>query len=175
VGAYPGAGPRDSFESSHHHVVVDRSDVPGLTHNSFGSPDDGGVRRYPSWDDVGDDIGDHGRDEFESNPNDDNARSNDTHAPVPTPYAAEVGFAAETVSPGGPFRAERERDERGEHRVPPSRAVPAVGAFPGHADPATDFDAVSSARAALEEVVRGGGRGPDRHALRLAFRARGGA
>ena len=141
MGAYPGAGPRDSFESSHHHVVVDRSEVPGLTHNSFGSPDDGGVRRYPSWDDVGDDIGDHGRDEFESNPNDEITRSNDTHAPVPTPYAAEVGFAAETVSPGGPFRAERERGERGEHRVPPSSAVPAVGAFPGHADPATDFAA----------------------------------
>jgi hypothetical protein len=162
VGAYPGAGPRDSFESSHHHVVVDRSEVPGLTHNSFGSPDDGGVRRYPSWDDVGDDIGDHGRDEFESNPNDDNTHPNDTHAPVPTPYAGEVGFAAETVSPGGPFRSERERGERGEHRLPPSRAVPAVGAFPGHADPdpATDFDAFRARAARSKKSFAVGGVDP---------------
>ena len=36
VGDYPGANPRDSFESSHHHVVVDASEVPGLTRGASG-------------------------------------------------------------------------------------------------------------------------------------------
>ena len=162
MGAYPGAGPRDSFESSHHHVVVDRSEVPGLTHASFGSPDDGGVRRYPSWDDVGDDIGDHGRDGFESRANDEMTRPNDTHAPV-EPYGGEAGFAAETVSPGGAFRSERERNlhHGGERRREPSR-VPAVGAFPGHAeaDPATDLDAFRAHAARSKKSFAVGGVDP---------------
>ena len=162
MGAYPGAGPRDSFESSHHHVVVDRSEVPGLTHASFGSPDDGGVRRYPSWDDVGDDIGDHGRDGFESRANDEMTRPNDTHAPV-EPYGGEAGFAAETVSPGGAFRSERERNlhHGGERRREPSR-VPAVGAFPGHAeaDPATDLDAFRARAARSKKSFAVGGVDP---------------
>ena len=126
VGAYPGANPRDSFESSHHHVVVDASEVPGLTRGAsasngampFGSPDDGGIRRYPSWDDVADDIGDHGRDGHDDRP--DRTRRDGDDAPV-DPYAA---YAAETASPGGfPNR---------DGAVARGARGPAVGAFPGH-------------------------------------------
>ena len=128
VGAYPGANPRDSFESSHHHVVVDASEVPGLTRGAsasngampFGSPDDGGIRRYPSWDDVADDIGDHGRDGHDDRP--DRTRRDSDDAPV-DPYAA---YAAETASPGGfPNR---------DGAVARGARGPAVGAFPGHQD-----------------------------------------
>ena len=128
VGAYPGANPRDSFESSHHHVVVDASEVPGLTRGAstsngampFGSPDDGGIRRYPSWDDVADDIGDHGRDGHDDRP--DRTRRDGDDAPV-DPYAA---YAAETASPGGfPNR---------DGAVARGARGPAVGAFPGHQD-----------------------------------------
>ena len=126
VGAYPGANPRDSYESSHHHVVVDASEVPGLTRGAsasngampFGSPDDGGIRRYPSWDDVADDIGDHGRDGHDDRP--DRTRHDGDDAPV-DPYAA---YAAETASPGGfPNR---------DGAVARGARGPAVGAFPGH-------------------------------------------
>lgn len=52
-GAYPGArDSRDSFDGQHH-VKITQGDIPGLV-----SPDDGGVRRYPSWDDIADDLGD---------------------------------------------------------------------------------------------------------------------
>ena len=128
MGAYPGANPRDSFESSHHHVVVDASEVPGLTRGAsasngampFGSPDDGGIRRYPSWDDVADDIGDHGRDGHDDRP--DRTRRDGDDAPV-DPYAA---YAAETASPGGfPNR---------DGAVARGARGPAVGAFPGHQD-----------------------------------------
>ena len=45
-GAYPNAA------DDHHHVVLTHAQIPGL---GASSPDDGGLRRYPSWDDnIGD-------------------------------------------------------------------------------------------------------------------------
>ena len=45
-GAYPNAA------DDHHHVVLTHAQVPGL---GASSPDDGGLRKYPSWDDnIGD-------------------------------------------------------------------------------------------------------------------------
>ena len=46
-GAYPNAADDD-----HHHVVLTHAQIPGL---GASSPDDGGLRKYPSWDDnIGD-------------------------------------------------------------------------------------------------------------------------
>ena len=128
MGAYPGASPRDSFESPHHHVVVDAAQVPGLTDGAklqtraepgppAGSPDDGGVRRYPSWDDVADDIGDHGRDGF------DVTTRRQSLDPDPS-----LAYAAETASPP--------------RRFPENSARRTAGAFPGHeAFPGADLGA----------------------------------
>ena len=111
-GAYPGANPRDSYDR-HHHVKVHHHDVPGLGGQS---PDDGGVRRYPSWDDIADDIGDAGVDER---------------------FDHETRFAAETMMPTGHdaqpvhnsrFAAETMHAQR---NVNPR---PGPGAFPGHSE-----------------------------------------
>ena len=127
MGAYPGAGPRDSFESSNHRVVVDAARVPGLTGGAthqtdagppIGSPDDGGVRRYPSRGDVADDIGDYGRETRAHGFDDETTRAREPGRPfMEEPSSA---YAAETASP-----LRRAAD------APSARRAP-VGAFPGH-------------------------------------------
>ena len=127
-GAYPNAA------DDHHHVVLTHAQVPGL---GASSPDDGGLRKYPSWDDN---IGDP------------DAAAGPGLAPPATAATARLGVldelaaedayaaaleeeaarraiddelegayhAAETASPGMMARVAAPED------------VPRPGAFPGH-------------------------------------------
>jgi hypothetical protein len=128
----PGAYPNAAAHANH--VVVDPSQIPGLGGGpgerrhfpgAHASPDDGGVRAYPSWDDAvgGYTIPAGGVAKMR-------ALSEEDHADA-AEYARLV-HGAETLAPSHAVAAAAAAD----HARP---AAPSPGAFPGHLPENPDY------------------------------------
>ena len=139
-GAYPNAA------DDHHHVVLTHAQIPGL---GASSPDDGGLRKYPSWDDnIGDPDATAGPgmapppgmapspgmmarpaalDELAAADAYDAAAMREEAERRAMDDELDAAYhAVETASPGMMARVDAAR-------VPaPARARPRPGAFPGH-------------------------------------------
>ena len=171
VGAYPGANPRDSFESSHHHVVVDASEVPGLTRGASASngamPRQPRRRRHPPVPVVGRRRGRYRR-----------SRPRRPRRPSRSHAAGRRRRASRSVRRvrRGDGVARRLPEPR-RHRRSANARGGAVGRLPRAPRRGRGVPRPFGPRPETLEgtVVRGGGRGPDRDALRRARGARGGA
>ena len=163
----PGAYPNATEDANH--VVVDPAQIPGLgggghgERRHFASPNDGGIRAYPSWDDN---VGGY---------------------TIPAGGVAKMAALSEEMDHLD--AAEYERLAGGVETLAPDHAVhaaadaharrplaPSPGAFPGHLPENPDYfnDRSHPAKAARSGVLLRRGGGP-RGVLQGPARRRGGA